>query len=42
LRIAKKDRLMAEDLQRFRRLRDQRQALLHKEEPRVVQSADGL
>ena len=41
LRIAKKDRLMAEDLQRFRRLRDQRQALLHKEEPRVVQSADG-
>ena len=41
LRIPKKERLMAEDLQRFRQLRDQRQALLHKEEPRVAQSAEG-
>jgi len=41
LRIPKIERLMAEELQRFRRLRDARQALLRKTANRIVQSAEG-
>jgi hypothetical protein len=41
LRIPKIERLMAEELQRFRRLRDARQALLRKAANRIVQSAEG-
>jgi murein DD-endopeptidase MepM/ murein hydrolase activator NlpD len=39
LRIPKSERLAGEDLERFKRLRDEREALLRREENRLVERA---
>jgi murein DD-endopeptidase MepM/ murein hydrolase activator NlpD len=41
LRIPKNDRLAGQDLQRFKRLREEREAQLRREDSRVAESGSG-